>query len=58
VRKAIERARAELSDECAAFMLVGDADGPLRMLAERRSAGHASATVGARGEPARSGGAH
>ena len=29
VRKAIERARAELSDECAAFMLVGDADGPL-----------------------------
>lgn len=58
VRKAIERARAELSGECAAFVLVGDAEGALRMLAEQRSVANVSAAVVARGGPARAGGAH
>jgi len=39
VRKAVERARAELTGSCAATLLIGDPEGAQRSLAEQRSAG-------------------
>ena len=48
VRKAVERTRAELSGECAAFVLVGDPEGAQRMLLEQRSAGISSPATAAR----------
>jgi TPR repeat protein len=48
VRKAVERTRAELSGECAAFVLVGDPEGAQRMLLEQRSAGISSPALAAR----------
>lgn len=52
VRKTIERARAELSGECAAFVLVGDPEGAQRMLVEQRSAAVSSpATIARAGQP-------
>lgn len=52
VRKAIERARAELSGDCAAFVLVGDPEGAQRVLLEQRSAATTSAAMAARAAPA------
>ena len=39
VRKAVERARAELTGSCAAMLLIGDPEGAQRSLTEQRSAG-------------------
>lgn len=39
VRKAVERARAELTGNCAAMLLIGDPEGAQRSLTEQRSAG-------------------
>jgi TPR repeat protein len=39
VRKAVERARAELTGSCAAVFLIGDPEGARRRLTEQRSAG-------------------
>ncbi len=46
VRRAVERARADLAGTCAATVLVGDPAGAQRALAERRSAGGAVAVRG------------
>lgn len=51
VRKAIERARAELTGECAAFVLIGDPEGAQRMLVEQRSAAVSSPAMAARSAP-------
>lgn len=45
VRKAVERARADLSGACSAVLLVGDPEGAQRRLKERRPAGSPAATL-------------
>ncbi len=49
VRKAVERARAELSGSCAAVFLIGDPEGARRKLTEQRSAGMAPIKLAQRG---------
>lgn len=45
VRRAVERARADLTGTCAATVLVGDPSGAQRVLTERRSAGSGAVAV-------------
>jgi TPR repeat protein len=56
VKRAVERARADLEGTCAAVVLVGDPTGAQRVLMERRSAG--TGAVALRGPAAAGSGKH
>jgi TPR repeat protein len=51
VRRAVERARADLEGTCAATLLLGDPAGAQRVLSERRSAGSGAVAVRGTGAP-------